>query len=803
MTKKFLILLALLMPLQLFGAGVLGSELPVATTAAGSDFVFVIISTPSGPVTRKMPLSTHLSVFNVLTNGRAFQPSNASLSNLMAGAAITNVTASGGIGASVSGGLLTLSGSGSGGGLMLYFNPAQFQTNASGIVGLSATLSNLVGNLIPYTNVLVAGSGITLETNSGVVTMMANVVAVNFLTNWANALSNLLVSSDTTTSNGIVTRYDLFSVASSNLSYAIGTDTTNNTATASNSLWTGNQSVNLDRMGLYHKQLTSGTGPTKVAVIGDSTDYFEHLGLSYIQKIGANGFDIPYGPVFITMHNGTTRSATDGIAYQTNWPGNYIEMQQNAVYRTTNNAGTFGGSIYCNRIGFRTIDYGEGGTLTFWSKTNGGTPVLLGTVNTAGPHKHTVTQYPVLAGWYQVVVSNFTAGTVRFIGALQYDTNSSGFCGIGGISVAGFSSDNISLYATNVSRAFFTSAAPCLTLYSEISDVANYTTNAAAISTWITNTFSGVGTFVMNGVWPIANESVGILQSKAMRNNICLSNNIPYFDTAATFGNYWALTNNFGISDGTHMTFTAHQVLADALWKSTATDSAIAVGIARYLNPLSGDMAHRSRDNVWGGYNQFGRLISTYGADAGINYYDQVEYPGNQYAAMAVYYTSKRLWFHSQTLGGPVLVLNGDTVRNQSLVAFDTPDMVVTNTIQSLGTASIPTNTASFVFITTNLLSGQKYTNLNQRGYVVATVAMTNVLAGDVSAMSLLVDQDGNGSYEITNGPVRINGVALSAGSEQLFGVLQPGALFVFTNQSAGITPSATIISGSCQWSRW
>lgn len=115
----------------------------------------------------------------------------------------------------------------------------------------------------------------------------------------------------------------------------------------------------------------------------------------------------------------------------------------------------------------------------------------------------------------------------------------------------------------------------------------------------------------------------------------------------------------------------------------------------------------------------------------------------------------------------------------------------------------VTTNYGSFSFIATNLLTGQQYTNLSQRGFVVATVSMTNVLAGDVSAMSLLVDQDANGSYETTNGPVRINGVALSAGSEQLFGILQPGALFVFTNQNAGITPSATIISGSCQWSRW
>ena len=116
---------------------------------------------------------------------------------------------------------------------------------------------------------------------------------------------------------------------------------------------------------------------------------------------------------------------------------------------------------------------------------------------------------------------------------------------------------------------------------------------------------------------------------------------------------------------------------------------------------------------------------------------------------------------------------------------------------------SIGTNLAPFGFVTTNLLQGQAYTNFTQRGHVVATVAMTNILAGDVSAMSLIVDQDADGTWDVTNGPVRINGVALSAGEEQLFGLLQPGARFAFTNQSAGVSPGVSIRAGSCQWSRW
>jgi len=79
------------------------------------------------------------------------------------------------------------------------------------------TLTNLSGNPIPYTNIIVADIGIALGTNAGIVSItntmntnafqpaaanltnwaniptgaMANVVATDYLTNWANAISNL------------------------------------------------------------------------------------------------------------------------------------------------------------------------------------------------------------------------------------------------------------------------------------------------------------------------------------------------------------------------------------------------------------------------------------------------------------------------------------------------------------------------------------------------------------------------------------------------------------------------------------
>ena len=464
-------------------------------------------------------------------------------------------------------------------------------------------------------------------------------------------------------------------------------------STVSNALWTGDQSVNIGQLGFYHKQITAGTGPTKIALIADTAEYYDTLVTSYYRMLGSNGFDIPAGNIFLALTTGTPRYVTDGVAYYTNWFGSYYELPQNAAYRTTNSSGANGGSTYCNRIGFRTIDYGEGGTLSFWSKTNGGTPVFLGTLNTAGPHKHTVVYYDVLAGWYQVAVSNFTAGTVRFLGALQYDTNSSGFTIMGGTTAPGFDSDNISIYATNISYSFFTSAAPCLTFYTEISDAPSYQTNAPAIVSWITNTFSRVGSFVMNGVWPQSAGSAGLAQSAAMRDFICLSNGISYFDSVAPFGNYDELTNQFGIGDGVHLTASASKAYAYALWRATGTDAALAIGAS--LKTLGGQVPTLGADNLWGGFNRFGRFVGSYGADGGFIFYDRTEYPANLSADLKVYYSGKNLWFYNTTLGGPVAVWNGNTVRNQSLVPFDTPSLVVTNSvaIETAGTLNFKSGT--------------------------------------------------------------------------------------------------------------
>lgn len=91
-------------------------------------------------------------------------------------------------------------------------------------------------------------------------------------------------------------------------------------------------------------------------------------------------------------------------------------------------------------------------------------------------------------------------------------------------------------------------------------------------------------------------------------------------------------------------------------------------------------------------------------------------------------------------------------------------------------------------------------TNRSSRAaFVCATIAFTNVLAGDVSAVGLYVDQDGDGVWEKTGIGARLNGVALSAGEEEVSAMIMPWGRFLLTNLSAGITPSATIKANSSQ----
>lgn len=275
-------------------------------------------------------------------------------------------------------------------------------------------------------------------------------------------------------------------------------------------------------------------------------------------------------------------------------------------------------------------------------------------------------------------------------------------------------------------------------------------------------------------------------------------------------------TNSFAVGlDGG--IFTGKSTLQD--YSSLSGLGFISESFADVDVPDSSDLYLQRADSL--GYTWLSWvLLDAYGTNATNT---EVECKGENNSLSGWRLRASDLFAHFKlNLGGKNMVnFNQTTNLVNNIYSFDTFAYVTSNLLfkilnfgtnvfsvdfagqVSAGSLNIGTNVSSFNFITTNLLSGQTYTNFAQRGHVVATVAMTNILAGDVSSMSLIVDQDADGTWDTTNGPVRINGVALSAGSEQLFGLLQPGARFAYTNQSAGVTPAVSIVAGSCQWSRW
>lgn len=401
------------------------------------------------------------------------------------------------------------------------------------------------------------------------------------------------------------------------LTFAQSSNLVNNILAKSNTIPSGNQSVNLDRLGRSWQQMISGVGPFRLAIISDTAPYEEALVSAIANRIGLNGYDIPRGATFLAMTSaGTTnRVAGDGVITTTNWPGGYVDFGANAVYVSTNNLGTFGGSIYSDRLNLRAIRYGGGGTLTVFSKTNGGPLVSLGTVDTSGAHGAIATNWNVPPGYYQMLVSNSSANVVRLLGTGQWSTNGTGLTLVGGMQSANLDSTDVTLRSTNVSIPMIRDMAPHLTIYAEISGATNYVTNAVQFATWATNAFPRGGLLVQT-VWPLAtgtDDAILIAQR-----NIGITYGIPTLDGRAAFGDYQRMTNHFGANDGTHLNTTQAMVMANYIYANSRLDEAFIIGNS--LAKKSGDWPSLSQLNSWTALNDFSTYITTWGTLSGVRY---------------------------------------------------------------------------------------------------------------------------------------------------------------------------------------
>ena len=152
--------------------------------------------------------------------------------------------------------------------------------------------------------------------------------------------------------------------------------------------------------------------------------------------------------------------------------------------------------------------------------------------------------------------------------------------------------------------------------------------------------------------------------------------------------------------------------------------------------------------------------------------------------------------------GGDVAITSGGSIG----LIYETDRWRITGTWPtvssvtnlSLASGSMATNTASFNLGTNDFVMNQYYTNSLQRAHVGASIALTNILAGDVSRVALFLDQDAGGTWEMQGRMVSLQGVALAAEIAELSAWLQPGARFLFTNLTSG-TGAAAIQANSSQ----
>ncbi len=142
-----------------------------------------------------------------------------------------------------------------------------------------------------------------------------------------------------------------------------------------------------------------------------------------------------------------------------------------------------------------------------------------------------------------------------------------------------------------------------------------------------------------------------------------------------------------------------------------------------------------------------------------------------------------------------------DTFRFASFMASQ--DRVIANLFTNTGTAYVPTNTAPRFIFTNDFVSGQIYTNVNQRAVVKNKVVVT--LDSGQARHTLAIDQNHDGTFEDQYTDIHIITQAASLGASMSFGLtleghIEPNAIFTFTNSTIA---GDAVVTGQVGASRW
>lgn len=107
--------------------------------------------------------------------------------------------------------------------------------------------------------------------------------------------------------------------------------------------------------------------------------------------------------------------------------------------------------------------------------------------------------------------------------------------------------------------------------------------------------------------------------------------------------------------------------------------------------------------------------------------------------------------------------------------------------------------TNGYIVSTNDFVLNQYYTNVSQQSFVASSIVL-NPTTTTLVQVSLLVDQDANGTWESSGNSASSQSFGVISPittMQQLSAIVQPGGRFCFTNQSVGV---ASINPGSSQW---
>lgn len=384
----------------------------------------------------------------------------------------------------------------------------------------------------------------------------------------------------------------------------------------------GTLSVNLGHLGRAYQKLDGASGPFKMGGIGDTIPYITEIAVTLTKQIGQNGFDLPFFDLTFTTNGAVTnRAILDGAIVTTNWPGSIIEIGTGGSisFSNANSLALFSGQIYANWLQCRFIRDTGRGTAQMYSRTNGGAWVKFAAFDTSGAHSALWFGSNFPSGWYQLMVSNASAGTLRLPsgGGGMWDTNSTGLT-MSGMEAGNLDLSDIVQNSTNISYKMFTNMGLNLCFMSEISGAANYVTYGPALATFATNFFP-TGILVQVSPWPLSDATVAA-QGEVQR-RLGIQYNLPVYDGSEPWKDYFTLTNQSGIDDGTHLTANASKVLARGIWRSTGLEEACAVALAN--NTKSGAIPFRDVANQdWRGNNTFYGGLLVRGTQGTLTLYD-------------------------------------------------------------------------------------------------------------------------------------------------------------------------------------